>query len=311
MPKLPELAPVADDVRAIASAVPRALRFGTMTWTYPGWIGPLYAEGTTAKSLVNQALPAYAQHPLLRAVELERTFHARMSAAEFATFAAQVPEDFRFSAKAHQDCTLPMLPIRGSSASRPNRRFLDATYATDQVVAPFVEGLGSKAGPLVFQFRPMSLDAPERFPEQLHEFLRKLPRGPRYAVELRNPELLTKAYGQALVDADALHCYAAWGTMPGVREQMARLPEATRSLLLVRWLTRPGDSDDAASERFDPFNRIVEPDVATRGELADVLVAAAREGKESFAIVSNKAEGCAPLTAIALANEVVERGRTQ
>ena len=277
-----------------------------MTWTYPGWIGPLYASGTSAKQLVSQALPAYARHPLFRAVEFERTFHARMSAADFAAFAAQVPEDFRFSAKAQQDCTLPVLPRRG-----PNRRFLDASYAADQVVAPFVEGLGEKAGPLVFQFRPMTLDAPDAFPQQLHDFLRKLPRGPRYAVELRNPELLTETYGAALVDAGALHCYAAWGTMPGVREQVSRLPAATRSVLVVRWLTRPGDSDDAASERYEPFDKLVELDEATRAELAGVLAQAARDGRESYAIASNKAEGCAPLSAIALAKQVVEILGTQ
>ncbi|MBS2028485.1 MAG: DUF72 domain-containing protein [Deltaproteobacteria bacterium] len=302
----PELAAVSDEVCAIATALPKNLRFGTMTWTYPGWIGPLYATGTSPKQLVSQALPAYARHPLFRAVEFERTFHARMSAADFATFAAQVPDDFRFSAKAHQDCTLPVLPRRG-----PNKRFLDASYAADQVVAPFVEGLGDKAGPLVFQFRPMTIDAPERFPERLHDFLRKLPRGPRYAVELRNPELLSDAYGEALVDSGALHCYAAWGTMPGVREQLSQLPEATRSTLVIRWLTRPGDSDDAASDRYDPFDKLVEPDEATRAALASVLAEAARDGRETYAIASNKAEGCAPLSAIALAKQVVEISSTR
>jgi len=64
-------------------------------------------------------------------------------------------------------------------------QILQASYAADMVVAPFVEGLGEKAGPLVFQFPPQDTRAfggPARFVERLHAFFAALPRGPLYAV---------------------------------------------------------------------------------------------------------------------------------
>ena len=74
----------------------------------------------------------------------------------------------------------------------PNELYLDAAYATDEVIAPYVAGLGERAGPLVFQFPPQGerlRSNPERFAARLERFLGALPRGPWYAVELRDREL--------------------------------------------------------------------------------------------------------------------------
>lgn len=304
-------APLPDGVAALSARLPPALRLGGMSWTYSGWIGIVYASDIREKQLLRGGLTAYAQHPLLRAVELDRSYYEPLPASTYAQFAAQVPDDFRFVGKAHEDCTVVRFPTHaryGARAGKRNPRLLDVAYATDRVVGPFVEGLGKKAGVLLFQFSPFEVHSPARFAERLHDFLRRLPRGPTYAVELRNAELLTEAYGDALADVCALHCHNAWGRMPSVLEQRARLPRVTRRVLLARWMTRPNDTHEAARQRYAPFSRLVTEDLTRRHELATLTQEALSEGAEAYVLVSNKAEGCAPESVIRLAVTIATPG---
>jgi uncharacterized protein YecE (DUF72 family) len=292
-------APASEKVRAVAARLPAGLRLGGQSWVYPGWTGNglVYAPGTRSVLLLSRGLTAYSKHPLLRAMEIDRTFYEPISVSTYAGFAAQVPADFRFPTKAHQDCTVVTYPAHaryGARAGQRNPRLLDAAYAADQVVAPFVEGLGAKAGPLLFQFSPFEVRSPERFAEKLHDFLRRLPKGPVYAVELRNEELLTEAYGRALADTGAVHCFNVWGRMPDVLEQRERIPAAARRVLVARWLHPPGVTHEGARQKYEPFNRLVEEDPGRRAQLAELAMDAVREGAETYVMVNNKAEGCAP-----------------
>ncbi|HVE83991.1 MAG TPA: DUF72 domain-containing protein [Myxococcales bacterium] len=292
-----EAAPVAEGVRALAEKLPPQLRMGGQSWVYPGWIGLVYGSTTRPAQLLSRGLTAYSKHPLMRAMEIDRTFYEPIPAATYAEYAAQVPEGFRFPAKAHQDCTVVVYPSHarfGARAGQRNPKLLDAAYAAEQVVAPFVEGLGAKAGPLLFQFSPMEVRSPEKFAEKLHGFLSRLPKGPVYAVELRNEELLTQAYGKALADAGAVHCHNVWGRMPDVLEQRKLLPPETRRVLVARWLAPPGVTHEGARKAYEPFNKLVEEDPYRRGHLATLAADAVREGAEAYVMVNNKAEGCAP-----------------
>ncbi len=305
-----ELAPLPDDVAASAAVLPHALRFGTMSWSYPGWIGLVYASHVRAKELVQRGLTAYAKHPLLRTVELDRSYYEPLPLEYYTELAAQVPDDFRFAAKAHEDCTAVRFPAHaryGGRAGQRNPRLLDAAYASDHVIAPFVEGLGSKAGPLIFQFSTFEVRSPPRFAAALHEFLRRLPAGPLYAVELRNAELMTPAYGEALADAGAVHCHNAWGWLPGVVAQRALLPPAARRVLVARWLTRPGDSHEAARRRYEPFSKLVDEDLDLREAFVALIRATLEDHADAFVLVSNKAEGSAPETVRRLAAAVATR----
>lgn len=301
------LAPVSLDVEALARRLPRGLRLGAMSWTYAGWIGGFYGAQVRERQLTPRGLTAYARHPLMRAVELDRTYYRPLSAETYAGMAAQVPDDFRFAAKAHEDCTTVTFPPHaryGARAGQRNARLLDAAYASEEVIKPFIEGLRGKAGPLIFQFSHLEVRSPARFAEKLHDFLRQLPRGPTYAVEVRNAELLTAAYGDALADTGAVHCHNAWGFMPGVRAQQSLLPPASRRVLIVRWLSRPRDTHEGARARFLPFDRLVEEDLPRRHEIATLTRSSLPAGADAFVLVSNKAEGNAPESVRRLAAQI-------
>lgn len=156
---------------------------------------------------------------------MDRTYYRPMTAAQFATRAEQVPDTFRFLAKAHEYCTLNRVsdhPRYGTRRGQQNSLFLDPQYATREFVGPFMDGLQDRPAPLLFQFSPQDftqLGGPEHFVERLFQFLDALPHGPLYAVELRNAELFTPEYVDALSAAGACHCLNGHPSMPPFRDQ--------------------------------------------------------------------------------------------
>lgn len=306
-------AEVAAEDAAAATRVPPSIRLGTSSWAFPGWAGLVYARAYGAAKLSKEGLAAYSRHPLLRTVGLDRTHYQPMTAPQLAAHAAQVPEDFRFLVKAHEWCTLarfPEHPRYGARRGQPNPHFLDPAYATAEVVGPLLEGLGPRAGPLLFQVAPQAmsrLGGGDAFLDALHDFLSALPKGPLYAIELRNRELLRDRYRALLDDTGAVHCINAHPRMPDPAEQAARVDAHSRRALVVRWMLHPGLDYEGAVARYEPFDRLVDEDPPTRGAVADLALDAAGLGREAFVIVNNKAEGSSPLSVSRLARAIAAR----
>ena len=298
-----------------AVRLPPELRLGTSSWAFPGWAGVVYAQRAGEQMLARAGLGAYARHPLLRAVGMDRTFYAPLAADEFRHYARMVPPDFRFVVKAHAALTTPIDRLARNVAVTPDvDRFLDLRYAIDRIVTPAVEGLGSRLGALLFQFPPLGLPYardPQLFINALATFLDQLPRGPQYAVELRNREMLCGPYADVLARNGVTHCFNVHPRMPGVLEQAELLGEHAwlSGAVVLRWLLHPTQDYEAARERYFPFDRIVDPDAANRAAVATLLERIVDRGNEAIAIANNKAEGCAPLTLFGLARELDRRRR--
>jgi uncharacterized protein YecE (DUF72 family) len=243
------------EVVALAAGLPAGTYLGGSTWSFPGWAGLVYDRAHPAARLARHGLAAYARHPLLRAVGIDRTHYRPLPAAELARYAAAVPPDFLFLVKAHEACTLahfPDHPRYGAERGRPNPLFLDAAHAAGEVVAPYAEGLGAKGGALLFELAPQDLGPPRRFAARLHAFLAALPPGPLYAVELRNRELLTADYAAALAAAGACHCLNVHPRMPDVRVQARLAGVAAAPLIVGRWLLGSGASALRPPRRAGP-----------------------------------------------------------
>lgn len=293
-------------MRSWAARLPPAFRLGTSSWYFPGWEGLVFDRAASLEEVRAHGLKAYAQHPLLRTVSVDRTFYAPVSSQLFEGYARDVPDDFRFVVKAHDVLTLIRFPNHaryGARRGEANDRYLSAPYATDAVVGPFVQGLGEKGGALVFQFSPMGQEQldPESFPDRLHRFLAALPRGPRYAVEVRNPSLITPRYGQALAAAGAIHALNVWGAMPALETQAELTAALDAEALMVRWMLPSHLAYEAARARYQPFNKLIDVDPAIREAVLRLCRRSLEAGKPAFVLINNKAEGSAPLTAFALA----------
>jgi len=304
-------APQPPELAELARALPTGLRLGTSSWAYPGWADLVYDRAYPQQRLSRAGLRAYAAHPLLRAVGVDRSYYAPLPAAEFAALAAEVPADFRFLVKAHEACTIAVYPRHaryGALRGQPNPRFLDPAYATDHVIGPTTEGLAERAGPLLFQFSPTDIDAlggPRWFAERLHNFLAALPRGPLYAVEVRNRELLTGAYRDALASAGACHCINVYPGMPDPMQQFERTRQDLAPALVARWMLHPRMTWEQAEHSYAPFDRIVDADEERREDLARMCLRGEALGLATHLIVNNNAEGSSPRTIVALARRII------
>ena len=313
-------ADVTDDVRRLGRSLPAAIHLGTSSWSFPGWTGLVFAprngKPATEQVLARHGLPAYAAHPLLRTVSLDRTFYAPLTRNEFAAYAAQVPEAFRFIVKAPAAFTDPVLRKPGSGeASRDNPTFLDAAAAAATFVEPAVAGLGPKAGPLVFQFPPLgrrlTADVP-RTTARIAAFMAvlrgRMPRSVTLAVEVRDPELACGSFAAGLRDSGAVPCLAVHARMPPVAEQAAAFGldrDDCQVPLVARWNLHAGHRYEEAKQAYFPFNRLVQEDPPTRSTLASLAARAAAHGRDVFITINNKAEGSAPCSVEKLAAAIV------
>ena len=106
--------PVAADgaLTQLAATIPTSVRFGTSSWSFPGWAGSVYGDSYSDVQLARRGLPAYAAHLLLRTVGIDRTFYAPISESAFRGYAKQAREvapGFRFFVKAPMLFTGPRL----------------------------------------------------------------------------------------------------------------------------------------------------------------------------------------------------------
>lgn len=294
-------APAAAELESLRAQVPPRIRLGTSSWSFPGWAGIVYDRQHSEQTLARDGLAAYARHPLLRTVSIDRTYYAPIDAHAFAAYAGDVPDDFRFLVKADRLLTDP------EAESTTGAHFLDPGHAALAVVEPASSGLGGKLGAIVFQFSPRSAGShggPRRFASMLREFLASLPQGPLYAVELRTPALMTPDYVRALDVSGAAHCYTVHPSMLSLSEQLDRIPARANPMLIIRWMLREGLDYEGARASYAPFNRLVAEDPAARNEIARASLECARDERDVIVCVNNKAEGSAPLSAIRLAEAI-------
>ena len=306
-PVLP--AAVSDEVRGLAAGMPAGVFMGTSSWSFPGWKGLIYEGEHTTAALARRGLSAYAAHPMLRSVGLDKTYYAPIPESEYAHLRESVPAGFRFLVKAHSAIMQPTVSAGGGW--KRNELFLDAGYAADMVVEPAVRGLGAACGPILFQFSPMRLRergagalTPERVLDRLEVFLSRLPRRTDasagfYAVEIRNPELLTERYARMLAEFGVSHGFCAHPAMPGgIARQMEVVGDRVGPAAVCRWLLHEGETYEGTRERYAPFDRIVDDDPAVRGSVVGLVEQAVRLGRLAWLIVNNKAEGSAPQSVI-------------
>ncbi|CAB3786542.1 hypothetical protein LMG28138_02245 [Pararobbsia alpina] len=314
----PVVAPDFDETLvALGEALPGEIHLGTSTWSFPGWRGLVYRDDVSPTKLSREGLHAYGQHPVLGCVGIDRSFYAPLTVAQYARHAAQVPDAFRFVVKAPASvCDAALRGPRGGTLA-PNPTFLDPALARDEFVVPCLEGLGRKAGALVFQLSPMTppmLADPAGLIERLGDFFRLLPAldaypgQPVYALEIRDASLLTPRFIRMLREAGVRYCVGIHARMPDPLRQaaaLALLDDETVGPLVVRWSLHAGFEYETAKAQYAPFDRLVDEDANTREALAELAARYAIAGQPVFITVNNKAEGSAPLSCVKLAQAIL------
>lgn len=299
----------------LAKKLPSKIRFGTSTWTYPGWKGIIYhREYKSDKAFRADSLAEYASFPLFRTVGIDSTFYRPPTEKQLINYAEQVPKNFQWLSKVWEDITAPVFPKHpryGARKGQKNPNFLNPEIFEEAVLEPYrASKTESHQGPFIFQFPTFAKATLESidFLASLHSFLEKLPKDFRYATELRTPKLLGKPYFDILNEFGATHCFNHWNYMPDLAEQMKAAASAgglSADFFVARLLTPLGTNYSEAVERFKPYDKMQLPNEKMRKDAAQIARRAIKRNIPAFIIVNNRAEGHAPLTIDAIGRLIV------
>jgi uncharacterized protein YecE (DUF72 family) len=176
-----------------------------MGWSYTFWKGNFYPQDLASKDFLSY----YAKH--FDTVEVDSTFYRIPRTETVTEWKQQTPKGFLFSLKFPQKIThIKML----KDCQEETRVFLE-----------HVGLLEEKLGVLLLQFPPMFRQQHLPF---LRDYLRTLPNGFRYAVEVRNKSLLNENLFALLKERSVA---LAWVDSP----KMPLVTEKTADFVYMRW----------------------------------------------------------------------------
>lgn len=153
-----------------------AIRIGIGGWTFEPWRGSFYPPG------LPQSKELHFASRELTSIEINGTYYSTFRPAIWQKWHDETPEDFVFAVKASRYCT--------------NRKVLaEAGPSIERFLAQGISRLGSKLGPINWQFMPTKKFHADDF----DAFLRLLPRQfdgleLRHALEVRNPSFATPEF---------------------------------------------------------------------------------------------------------------------
>lgn len=296
-------APPADLV-ALSHNIPARVKLGVSTWTYDGWMGDVYHRPYRGAEPARR-LEEYARYPLFGTVGIDSAYYEPPSEEVLAAYARALPRGFLCVSKVWDRITAKRLE------RQMNPDFLNADLFKDAVLGPFARAFRDHLGCFVFEFQAMrgrDLPEPVRWVEQLDRFLQQLPSDFRYAVELRNPGLLTDAHGAVLARHGVAHVFNSWNEMPPIGEQLDLPWTFPTGFTIARALLRPGRRFAEAVKLFEPYDRIREPQPEVRQDLLRLVAEVMRRRIEALILVNNRLEGNAPGTIRALATALAGGG---
>jgi uncharacterized protein YecE (DUF72 family) len=299
------LPPPPPELVALGRRVPPSIRFGTSTWTYDGWSGEVYHRAYRGAQPARR-LEEYARYPLFRTVGIDSAFYEPPAEPVLAAYARALPPGFPCVSKVWDRITARRFNQDarwGNLAGQRNPDFLNADLFKDAVLAPYARAFRDHAGAFVFEFQAMQgkdLPEPAAWAAELDAFLGWLPGDFRYAVELRNPELLTDAHGTVLARHGVAHVFNSWTGMPTIGEQLELPWTFAAGFTVARALLRPGRAYADAVKLFEPYDRIRDPQPEVRQDLLRLVAEAVQRRMEALILVNNRLEGNAPGTIRAL-----------
>ena len=182
------------------------LYLGTSGWSYADWEGTLYPEGLPSGA----RLAEYAKH--YATVEIDSTFYGTPRRSTVEKWREVVPEGFLFAAKFPQEITHDL-------------NLVGADAETNAFLRTMAE-LGDRLGPLLLQLPPSFTVEGMGV---LEDFLKGLPEGFRYAVELRHRSWLGSDLPEMLRERGAALTLIDYPRMP-------RMDGATAGFSYIRWL---------------------------------------------------------------------------
>ena len=158
------------------------IHLGTSSWMADGWVGSFYPPGTRQADFLTHYARRYDT------VEIDSTFYRIPAAKTVQQWRERTPDGFTFAAKVPQSITHEKMLVDVEDDLKAFLKVMDL--------------MGDKLGPLLFQFpyfNRQKFRGVGFFLERLEPFLRRLPKGYQWAVEVRTrtgfQESCTQSFG--------------------------------------------------------------------------------------------------------------------
>jgi len=295
----------------LARLAERQIYIGGSSWKYEGWLDQIYSRSRytvrgkfSKKRFDDTCLSEYAT--VFPAVCGDFAFYQFPSDAMWSRLFTQTPPSFRWGLKAPEQITAAEYPIHpryGALAGLRNPTFLDAELFAQSFLKPLAP-YRAQTGVIIFEFNwTTGKGEPTDFIRKIDPFLSALPEGWRYAVEVRNPDLLQPRYFDCLRAHDVPHVYNAWTKMPEMLEQLRMPGSRTSDLTVARALLRRGRPYEDAVRLLSPYRKVQDPNEPARNALRELVDVALVDGQPAFIFVNNRLEGNSPGTIVAITEE--------
>ena len=251
------------------------LRIGTSAFTAAGWPGTFYPKGLPER----EYLTYYAQH--FNSVEVDSTFYRTPTLTTVHGWYSKTPKDFVFAAKVPQTIT--------------HEKMLHDCEAEMTDFLKVMDALGEKLGPLSLQFGYFNRKAfvgVNDFLARLVPFLKQLPKGHRFAVEIRNKNWLVPQFIEALRERGVALALIDQLWMPRPAQWFEKFDPITADFTYVRWL---GDRK-GIEERTKVWNEVIVDRSLELSEWAEILGKVHKRKIQIYAYANNHFAGYAPAT---------------
>ncbi len=195
------------------------LRLGTSSWSSEDWVGVFYPPGTRSADF----LPIYAQH--FDTVEVDSTYYRTPSESMVRNWRARTPSWFTFAAKFPQAITHEKVLL---DCREDLTTFLRAMSL-----------LEDRLGPLLLQFpyfNKKTFASPEDFFARLVPFLEELPGNFKFALEVRNKNIVTAQLLEILRKNKIAFALNDHPWMTPIAELASKFDVVTADFTYIRWL---------------------------------------------------------------------------
>jgi uncharacterized protein YecE (DUF72 family) len=251
------------------------IHLGTSAFTAAGWEGSFYPAGLKPADYLSY----YAQH--FDTVEVDSTFYRIPAASTVRGWNAKTPKGFIFAVKVPQAIT--------------HEKILADCDAEFEQFVHAMEALGGKLGPMLFQFPYFNrtvFKSADEFLARLGNFLKKLPEGRKFAVEIRNKHWLDTRFAGTLREHNVALVLQDQAWMPRPADLFKRFDPVTADFSYVRWL---GDRK-GIEQQTKTWDRVIVDRSRELREWVSVVFKISGRGIPVFAYANNHYAGHAPAT---------------
>lgn len=249
------------------------LEIGCQGWNYADWTTKaggeyiFYPRGTRA----GEMLEIYAKS--FSSVEVDSTFYAIPASATLENWREKTPENFTFALKLPQEIT-------------HNQQLKESSFPMAEEFCERIEILREKLGTVLIQLPPQ-FEATGENEIALKNFVARLPKTQKFAVEFRSRDWLTRKTLDVLGEKNIALCLVEGNWIPrNLMFEAAQTPMA--NFAYIRFM---GERD---LQSFDIVRRPQETNLAMWHEL---IIELSEKVDENFVCFSNFYEGHAPASA--------------